>query len=190
MECRLWRLFRCAPHVEMRVPCAQIRCNAMVVEQRCCCCQEEEAAQGEQLLIGAGGVGDWRRRSGFRHWNFRRLKLLQTMYRELIIVRLTAFYLRMALRSHPQTCSSSDTAFSFFFFSTHTQPTWHRQCHPHHHLSIKGLVSPGLAQSARTIPKTPERVCWEALMPSLVRVLMNLRRDSQWALLQRKVTST
>jgi hypothetical protein len=115
MECRLWRLFRCAPHVEMRVPCAQIRCNAIVVEQRCCCCQEEEAAQGEQLLIGAGGVGDWRRRSGFRHWNFRRLKLLQTMYRELIIVRLTAFYLRMALRSHPQTCSSSDTAFSFFF---------------------------------------------------------------------------
>jgi hypothetical protein len=77
-----------------------------------------------------------------------------------------------------------------FFFSTHTQPTWHRQCHPHHHLSIKGLVSPGLAQSARTIPKTPERVCWEALMPSLVRVLMNLRRDPQWALLQRKVTST
>ena len=91
-------------------------------------------------------------------------------------VRLTAFYLRMALRSHPQTCSSSSAAFSFFS-STHTQPTWHRQCHPHHHLSIKGLVSPGLAQSARTIPKTPERVCWEALMPSLVRVLMNLRRD-------------
>ena len=65
----------------------------MVFEQRCCCCQEEDAtAQGEQLLIGgAGGVGDWRRRSGFRHWNFRRLKLLQTMYRELIIVRLTSF---------------------------------------------------------------------------------------------------
>jgi hypothetical protein len=50
--------------------------------------KKSQAAQGEQLLIG--GVGDWRGCSGFRHWNFRRLKLLRAMYRELI-ARLTAF---------------------------------------------------------------------------------------------------
>jgi hypothetical protein len=55
MECRLWRLFRCAPHVEMRVPCAQVCCNAMVSEQRCCCCQEEEPSSARRATFDRWG---------------------------------------------------------------------------------------------------------------------------------------
>lgn len=77
-----------------------------------------------------------------------------------------------------------------FFLDTYARQRWY---HHHHHLSDssnKGLISPGLAQSIQPISKTSKRVYQDELTPSLVKILMSLRHEPYWELLQKKVMLT